>query len=74
MNFTDKQKISWISFVLSPYGPPGTLEQVHWSAGKADLTWGPFIKVGVLGEFGFRTFSSDGTPNLESTDPELWKK
>ena len=54
---------SWISLVLSPYGPPG----------KADLTWGLFVKVVFLGKekFDFRTFSSYGTPNLESTNPEL---
>ena len=57
--------------VRGSHGPHGPLQQVHWSAGKADLPWGPFIKVGVLGEFGFRTFSSDRIPNLESTNPEL---
>ena len=32
-----------------PYGngPHPSLERVHWSAEKADLTWGPLSKVGL---------------------------
>ena len=39
--------------VLLPYGLYGPLEQVNWSAGKADLAWSPFSKVSVYGKFDF---------------------
>ena len=35
----------WTCSRVSPYGPHGPLEQVHWFAGKTDLTWSPLSKV-----------------------------
>ena len=35
-------------------GPHGHLKQVNWITGEADLTLGPFSKVGFEGKFGFR--------------------
>ena len=33
-----------------------SLEQVYWNAGKADLIWGSFSKVGFNGKFVFTKF------------------